>query len=392
MSMRPLSLSKITATLAALAVAGTFVPSATAATLLDDQPKVFNFELDDAMTARIPLLAPFHDAAIERPGPMRTYLSGTWGRWGQSTWWSLSWAPAEELQPTPRPQPEEPLFSKASVDHLWGFAPHAAASEQALQIRPNDATWAFPGSSLGLASTGVSLKSNGFDALWFLKPLKPKPDWRCRRRPVQFVRYGGESDRFDLVHCDGSVAPEALDRLTLMARLPEVPRPGALLPEEPDAESIKLGEWLPGVRVANPRLLWALQRISDAFPWRTIYVFSGYRQKKPTDKPGSHHSMHSDARAMDIYVMGIHNADLFKFCRSLDDVGCGYYPNSKFVHVDVRKPGTGHAFWVDISGPGEPAHYVDSWPGVVDKGALVWDAKNAGATEHAAADASCTTK
>jgi hypothetical protein len=84
--------------------------------------------------------------------------------------------------------------------------------------------------------------------------------------------------------------------------------------------------------------------------------------------------------------MGVHNADLFRFCRSLDDVGCGFYPNSKFVHVDVRRPGTGHAFWVDISGPGEPAHYVDSWPGVVDKGALVWDPVTASA-EHAHTEA-----
>jgi hypothetical protein len=41
-------------------------------------------------------------------------------------------------------------------------------------------------------------------------------------------------------------------------------------------------------------------------------------------------------------VQGIPNAALFSFCRTLDDVGCGFYPNSKFVHVDVRKPGTGH--------------------------------------------------
>ncbi|KYF78769.1 hypothetical protein BE17_15175 [Sorangium cellulosum] len=73
---------------------------------------------------------------------------------------------------------------------------------------------------------------------------------------------------------------------------------------------------------------------------------------------------------MDILVMGVPNAALFQFCRTLDDVGCGFYPNSKFVHVDVRRPGAGRVFWIDISGPGEPSEYVDSWPGVVESGGL----------------------
>ena len=68
--------------------------------------------------------------------------------------------------------------------------------------------------------------------------------------------------------------------------------------------------------------------------------------------------------------MGVPNAALFRFCRTLDDVGCGFYPNSKFVHVDVRRPGAGRVFWIDISGPGEPSEYVDSWPGVVESGDL----------------------
>lgn len=75
---------------------------------------------------------------------------------------------------------------------------------------------------------------------------------------------------------------------------------------------------------------------------------------------------------MDISVMGISNRDLFRLCHTLDDVGCGFYPHSKFVHVDVRLPGTGHAFWIDESAPGEPSHYVDAWPGVVESGGLVW--------------------
>ena len=34
----------------------------------------------------------------------------------------------------------------------------------------------------------------------------------------------------------------------------------------------------------------------------------------------------------------------------------GYYPNSSFVHLDVRKSAS--AFWIDYSGPGENAQYA----------------------------------
>jgi hypothetical protein len=42
------------------------------------------------------------------------------------------------------------------------------------------------------------------------------------------------------------------------------------------------------------------------------------------------------------------------FCRTLRNAGCGYYPNSTFVHMDVRDT---KAFWVDLSRPGEPPRY-----------------------------------
>jgi hypothetical protein len=94
--------------------------------------------------------------------------------------------------------------------------------------------------------------------------------------------------------------------------------------------------------------------------------------------------------------MGVPNASLFQVCQKLDDVGCGFYPNNKFVHVDVRRPGSGHPFWIDASGPGEPSRYVDAWPGVVDGGGLVWDAAaQASGRERSptpGAETSCTTR
>ncbi len=201
--------------------------------------------------------------------------------------------------------------------------------------------------------------------------------------PVQFARYGGQHDAFELVRCDGSVAPGALDRLSIMARPPDAPDPGAELPDEPDADTWQRAlEWVPQVRLVHPRLLWLLQQIADAFPRRGMHIFSGgYRPRAPTTRDataarrpasGTHHSQHAEGRAMDILVMGVPNTALFQFCRTLDDVGCGFYPNSKFVHVDVRRPGAGRVFWIDISAPGEPSEYVDSWPGVVESGGLSW--------------------
>ena len=80
--------------------------------------------------------------------------------------------------------------------------------------------------------------------------------------------------------------------------------------------------------------------------------------------------MHRQGRAIDVKVRGIDNATLFAYCRSLKDVGCGFYPNHPFVHVDVRNAGGKSVLWVDISKPGEPSEYVDAWPGIIDSGAL----------------------
>jgi uncharacterized protein YcbK (DUF882 family) len=122
----------------------------------------------------------------------------------------------------------------------------------------------------------------------------------------------------------------------------------------------------------HPRLLWALQKLADAFPWKAVYIYSGYRPSAEVHDGSGHMSLHAQGRAIDIAFYGVDNADLFKACRELKDVGCGYYPHTPFVHVDVRRAATGQAFWVDASKPGEPAEYVDSWPGVVESGALSW--------------------
>lgn len=345
---------------------------ASAATPLDQPPTLYTFKLDDG--ARLSLLRSYLDAAVERPGPYNRYVGGTYGQWSKEPWISLAWGHgAEPVTPGQRSAPAvrlplEPAVEAASS--AYGFDP--PAPNLSLPVASDHWTTRIfvAGDEPPFWTTGPSLSSNGFDALWAL-PTKPVVDWRCRRRPVLFIRHNSESDRFSLVRCSGAVEPGAVDRLSILARPPEVPDPGAL-PDEPDPQAWEQGgEWLPRVKMVNPRLVWVLQKIADAFPHRAVYLYSGYRPH--TDKGGQgHQSKHAEGRAMDIAIHGVRNEALFQFCRKLEDVGCGFYPNSKFVHVDVRRPGTGHAFWIDISGPGEPSHYVDSWPGVVDHGALAW--------------------
>jgi hypothetical protein len=191
------------------------------------------------------------------------------------------------------------------------------------------------------------------------------------RKPITFVRYGAETDKFSLLACDGSIAPDAIDRLSVVARPVNIPRPELPLRDAPDPQATH-GEWEPSIKLVNPRLLWIVQRISDSFANRPIYVISGYRR-------GEHEGMHGQARGLDMLVMGVSKEKLYAFCRTLQDVGCGYYPNHDFVHVDVRPTGTGKAFWIDASQPGQPSEYVDGWPGVESKGALSWMQSGRGA-------------
>lgn len=102
----------------------------------------------------------------------------------------------------------------------------------------------------------------------------------------------------------------------------------------------------------DPRLAYLIGLVSDHFGGRTIHVVSGYRPF--SKKQYTPHSNHNLGRAMDFSVEGVPNTVVRDYCRTLRDAGVGYYPNSTFVHLDVR---TGKAYWVDYSGPGEPPRY-----------------------------------
>ncbi len=103
----------------------------------------------------------------------------------------------------------------------------------------------------------------------------------------------------------------------------------------------------------NPRLARLLYETGRNFPGKRIEVVSGYRHPKFAKNP---HSPHMKGLACDVRVAGVKNTELRDFFRSrFKSVGVGYYPNSSFVHLDVRRGSS--AFWIDYSGPGETAIY-----------------------------------
>jgi hypothetical protein len=96
----------------------------------------------------------------------------------------------------------------------------------------------------------------------------------------------------------------------------------------------------------NERLLMLLAQVSDHFGGRPLRVVSGFRTTSWVEE-----SKHPLGRACDFVVLGVPNKVLRDYLRTLDSVGVGYYPNSTFVHLDVRDRNT---YWVDYAGPGEP--------------------------------------
>jgi uncharacterized protein YcbK (DUF882 family) len=106
----------------------------------------------------------------------------------------------------------------------------------------------------------------------------------------------------------------------------------------------------------NPRLMRVLYQTGRHWPGRQLEIVSGYRHPKVAKNP---RSPHMKGLACDFRVEGVTAQDLRDYLRkNFEKVGVGYYPNSTFVHVDMRKDKA--AFWIDYSGPGERAVYSEN--------------------------------
>jgi hypothetical protein len=102
------------------------------------------------------------------------------------------------------------------------------------------------------------------------------------------------------------------------------------------------------------RLVRLLVEVSDTFGGRPIRLVSGYRTTSYFED-----SKHKVSSAIDFIVVGVPNAVVCEYLREIEDVGVGYYPNSSFVHMDVRDYS---AYWVDYAGPGEPPRSTPNAP------------------------------
>ena len=155
----------------------------------------------------------------------------------------------------------------------------------------------------------------------------------CLKPPVTLYRVRNDENlKISLCHCNGRPNRAALDPVSHLAR--------AL----PSNRQKRL----------HPRLLQMLQAVAEKFPGRRIEIISGYRTKK---RAPSSESRHLVGRAIDFRVAGIKNSVLRDHIRKFKGAGVGYYPNSIFVHMDVRD-GDEKAYWWDYSGNGEPAMYA----------------------------------
>ena len=98
------------------------------------------------------------------------------------------------------------------------------------------------------------------------------------------------------------------------------------------------------------RLLWYLYLIGHHFD-AEVQILSGLRVKER--KTSRHHNGH----AVDFRVSGVDPKVVWDYCKAnFPLAGIGYYPNSKFVHLDVGRDDH-QAYWVDKSGSGESASY-----------------------------------
>ena len=233
---------------------------------------------------------------------------------------------------------------------------HAAKKAPVAKQETKPAPVATSANAKGKKAKRTASRAAGKGRKTAKKSDKEAPKRRCVGEPITIDRTGLEAQSYPIVDCHREPLDAARVALSVLARPWGAQKPEHLPRLPADTSGAHAGDDLaPGVRLLDKGLLSRIDAIAHRFPGRPISLVSGYR-------PQSRGSLHQSARALDLRVAGASNEELVAFCKTLRDTGCGYYPNSSFVHVDVRNPGTGSVSWIDASGPGEGPHYVRRWP------------------------------
>jgi uncharacterized protein YcbK (DUF882 family) len=109
------------------------------------------------------------------------------------------------------------------------------------------------------------------------------------------------------------------------------------------------------------RLVELLYSTARHFNENKIEIVAGYRAPRVARAKGTPKSHHREGRACDFRLEGVPLTVLRDYLRQrYRGVGVGYYPNSRFVHLDVDRKK--NAYWIDYSRPGEPARYTPPEP------------------------------
>ena len=133
----------------------------------------------------------------------------------------------------------------------------------------------------------------------------------------------------------------------------------------PQAKATMAQPYEPVDGSASPRRKRILVALAAHFPGKTMTVVSGYRDPRVRTS-SAHRSNHTRGRAIDLRIEGVSNRALRDLVRrSFEGVGIGYYPNSSFVHIDIRERS---AQWIDFAGPGQAACYSKTVRADLDSG------------------------
>lgn len=153
--------------------------------------------------------------------------------------------------------------------------------------------------------------------------LLPMPGWakpRSAERSLSFLHLHTGERLKTVYYADGRYLPAALKQINHLLRDYRVNEEKPVSPDLLD-------------------LLFALDRHLDT--GEPFEVLSGYRSAETNamlsqrTRGVAKHSLHMEAKAIDIRVPGIRTSDIAQVARGLQSGGVGYYPRRNFVHVDV---------------------------------------------------------
>ena len=146
---------------------------------------------------------------------------------------------------------------------------------------------------------------------------------------------------------------ERLDDLPVLYADPA--RPGRLFVDEDARRKLEVftRDHRHGDRVRRgmPDELWYYLYVLARHFDGPIHVVSGYRS---TDRQTSRHRQ---GKAIDFFIPGVKTIEIWRYAKQRftdRGVGLGYYPNSGFVHLDIRDLSF---YWIDDSGRGQPPRY-----------------------------------